>query len=171
MERNENAYYDLLKATVEDFNVRIQEDELTECSDFSVALHEVVDDAVPHYYHEIFTVMAAEGIDLEFDDSGLMPDTKDVSRILQARIYEQLYNDVPADSAVVWFEGPEDDEVDSTDEYWVLDANTRVVIKQAAPLEVATEYCKDKFEIGRHLIVEDINDVVVFDPADVEDGE
>lgn len=97
MERNANAYYDLLSATVELFCERIEQDQLTEdnCHD---ALHEVVDGQVPHYHHEIFTVMAADGIDHEFYDSGLMPDTKDVTVILQARIYEALYNDVLSDT-------------------------------------------------------------------------
>ncbi|APZ82769.1 ocr-like anti-restriction [Klebsiella phage K5-2] len=115
MERNANAYYDLLAATVELFNARIQQDELSMFSDWSDALHEVVDGQVPHYYHEIFTVMAADGIDLEFDDSGLIPDTKDVSRICQARIYEALYNDVSNDSGIVWWEDEEDDEEDCDD--------------------------------------------------------
>ncbi len=104
MERNADAYYDLLAATVGLFNERIQQDELTEEDDWSDALHEVVDGQVPHYYREIFTVMAADGIDHEFDDSGLIPDTKDVSRICQARIYEALYNDVLNDSGIVWYE-------------------------------------------------------------------
>ncbi|WPH66067.1 antirestriction protein [Klebsiella phage SEA1f] len=109
MERNANAYYELLAATVEVFNERIQYDEITEGDDYSDALHEVVDNMVPHYYHEIFTVMAADGIDHEFEDSGLMPETKDVTRILQARIYEALYNDVSNSSDVVWFEPTEED--------------------------------------------------------------
>lgn len=109
MERNANAYYELLAATVEAFNERIQFDEIAEGDDYSDALHEVVDGQVPHYYHEIFTVMAADGIDVEFEDSGMMPDTKDVTRILQARIYEALYNDVSNSSDVVWFEASEED--------------------------------------------------------------
>lgn len=112
MERNANAYYELLAATVEAFNERIQFDELTDYDDRSDILHEVVDGHVPHYYHEIFTVMAADGIDYEFDDSGLIPDTKDVSRICQARIYEALYNDVLNDSRVIWYEQYEEDEED-----------------------------------------------------------
>lgn len=112
MERNANAYYELLAATVEAFNERIQYDEIAEGDDYYDALHEVVDDQVPHYYHEIFTVMAADGIDHEFEDSGLMPETKDVTRILQARIYEALYNDVLNSSDVVWFEAEESDEED-----------------------------------------------------------
>lgn len=105
-----NDYYDLVTDTVQAFNERIQYDELTEEDDWSDALHEVVDSAVPHYYSEIFRVMAADGLDVDFDDSGMCPDTKDVTRICQARIYEQLYNDVANDSGIVWFESEEDDE-------------------------------------------------------------
>lgn len=168
MERNANAYYDLLAATVAAFNERIQYDEIAEGDDYSDALHEVVDGQVPHYYHEIFTVMAADGIDLEFEDSGLMPDTKDVTRILQARIYEALYNDVSNSSDVVWFEAEESDE---EDEYWVIDAETGAIIEQEGSLEAAITCAKDHYAIGRHLKVEDINDDVVFDPAAEEDCE
>lgn len=110
MKRNANAYYELVAATVEAFNERIQYDQLTQDDDYHDALHEVVDDMVPHYYSDIFTVMAADGISHEFDDSGLMPDTKDVTVILQARIYEALYNDVQDDRDVVWFEEEEEEE-------------------------------------------------------------
>lgn len=103
MERNANAYYNLLAATVEAFNERIQWDAIYEGDDYGDALHEVVDSNVPHYYHEIFTVMAADGIDISFEDEGLIPDTKDVTRICQARIYEQLMIDVPNNSDVVWY--------------------------------------------------------------------
>ena len=108
MERNANADYELLDATVEVFNERIQYEGIAEGDNYHDALHEVVDDMVPHYYHDIFTVMAADGIDLEFEDSGLMPETKDVTRILQARIYEALYNDVSNSRDVVWFDPEED---------------------------------------------------------------
>lgn len=165
MKRNANAYYDLLSETVKLFNVRIQEDEIAEGDDYSDALHEVVDIQVPHYYHEIFAVMAADGIDNEFSDSGMCPDTKDVSRICQARIDEQLYNDVPEHSDIVWFEEAEGDEEGDV-VYWVVDANTKVYIAQAVSLEVATDCARSHFEIGRHLLVEDVNDKVVFDPAD-----
>lgn len=161
MERNANAYYELLAATVEAFNERIQSDELTECSDYSDALHEVVDGQVPHYYHEIFTVMSADGIDLEFDDSGLIPDTKDVTRILQARIYEQLYNDVSNSSELVWFEDPEEDDEES---FWVVNERG-VFVEQAVPFEVAKACCDDHYAIGQHFKVENYNDVVVYDPA------
>lgn len=167
MERNANAYYDLLAATVEAFNERVQYDEIAEGDDYHDALHEVVDGQVPHYYHEIFTVMAADGIDHEFEDSGLMPDTKDVTRILQARIYEALYNDASNSSDVVWFEAEESDE---EDEYWVVDAKTGLIIEQALTLNDATACAKDYYAIGRHLKVEDINDNVVFDPAAAGEG-
>lgn len=166
MERNANAYYELLAATVEAFNERIQYDKIAEGDDYHDALHEVVDGQVPHYYHEIFTVMAADGIDHEFEDSGLMPETKDVTRILQARIYEALYNDVSNSSDVVWFEAEDSDE---EDEYWTVDAKTGLIIGQAVSLEVATACAKDHYAIGRHLKVEDINDNVVFDPAAAEE--
>ena len=110
MERNANAYYNLLAATVEAFNERIQYDGIREGDDYYDALHEIVDAHVPHYYHEIFTVMAADGIDIEFEDDGLIPDTKDVTKILQARIYEALYNDVPDNSSIVWYEDEEGEE-------------------------------------------------------------
>lgn len=166
MERNANAYYDLLAATVELFNERIQYDQIAEGDDYSDALHEVVDGQVPHYYSDIFTVMAADGIDHEFEDSGLMPDTKDVTHILQARIYEALYNDVSDSPEVVWFEAEESYE---EAEYWVVDAKTGVFIEQAVSLEVATACANDHYAIGRHLKVEDINDNVVFDPAAAEE--
>lgn len=166
MERNANAYYELLAATVEAFNERIQYDEIAEGDDYHDALHEVVDGQVPHYYSEIFTVMAADGIDIEFEDSGLMPETKDVTRILQARIYEALYNDVSNSSDVVWFEA---EEAGEEGEYWVVDAKTGVIIEQAVALDVATACAKDHYAVGRHLKVEDINDNVVFDPAAAEE--
>lgn len=110
MKRDANAYYELLAATVKAFNERIQYDGIREGDDYSDALHEVVDGNVPHYYHEIFTVMAADGIDIEFEDAGLIPDTKDVTKILQARIYEALYSDVLNDSNVVWYGDEEEEE-------------------------------------------------------------
>ena len=109
MERNANAYYSLLESTIELFNERIEYDELGEGSDYHDALHEVVACQVPHYYTEIFEVMSADGISYEFEDSGLIPDTKDVTVILQGRIYEALYNDVIQDSNVIWWKEPEDD--------------------------------------------------------------
>lgn len=164
MERNANAYYELLAATVEAFNERIQYDKIAEGDDYSDALHEVVDGMVPHYYHEIFTVMAADGIDHEFEDSGMMPKTKDVTSILQARIYEALYNDVSNSSEVVWFE--DEERYNEEDYYWVVDAKTGVFIEQAVSLDVATACAKDHYALGRHLKVEDINDNVVFDPEE-----
>ncbi|UNI71115.1 putative protein Ocr [Providencia phage EPr2] len=168
MERNADAYYELLNATVKAFNERVQYDEIAKGDDYHDALHEVVDGQVPHYYHEIFTVMAADGIDIEFEDSGLMPETKDVTRILQARIYEALYNGVSNSSDVVWFEAEESDE---EGKYWVVDAKTGLFAEQAIPLEVAIASAKDLYAVGHHMKVEDINDNVVFDPAAEEDCE
>ena len=168
MERNANAYYELLAATVEAFNERIQYDQIAEGDDYSDALHEVVDDMVPHYYHEIFTVMAADGIDHEFEDDGLMPDTKDVTRILQARIYEALYSDVSNSRDVIWFEPEESDE---EGEYRVVDTRTGDIIEQTVSLYEAIECAQDLYEAGFHMKVKDINDNVVFDPAAEEDCE
>lgn len=70
-------------------------DEAIDCIDNAHdAIHEVADSAVPIYYADIFSVMASEGIDHFFEDSGRMPDTKDVTVVLQARIYEQLTIDL-----------------------------------------------------------------------------
>ena len=70
---------------------------------------------LPHDYRDVFSVMASEGIDLEFEDSGLMPDTKDVIRILQARIYEQLTIDLWEDAEDLLNEYLE--EVEESEEY------------------------------------------------------
>lgn len=169
MERNANAYYELLAATVEAFNERIQYDEIAEGDDYHDALHEVVVDMVTHYYHDIFMVMAADGSDHEFEDSGLMPETKDATRILQARIYVALYNDVSNSSDVVWFEAEESDE--DGEYYWVIDSRTGTIIGKAMSLDVATECAKDLCALGYHMKVEDINDNVVFDPTAEEDCE
>lgn len=166
MERNANAYYDLLAHTVEMFNERIQEDQLGEFDDYFDALHEVVDNAVPTYYWEIFTVMAADGIDVEFDDSGLMPDTKDVTRILQARIYEALYNDVPNHSDVVWYE---EEEPEEEPVYYVISdektgphvISVHVTLEDA--IEAADERCKT---LGKPCHVEDDNSSdCLYDPC------
>lgn len=161
MERNANAYYELVAATVELMNERIQCDGLQEGDDIHDALHEVVDGQVPHHYHEIFTVMAADGIDHVFEDSGFIPDTKDVSVILQARIYEALYNDVQNDSGLVYWE-PEEDE--DSEEFWVVNERG-VFIEQAVPYDVAKACCDDHYALGQHFKVENYNDEVVYDPA------
>lgn len=82
-----NHAHDLLRE-----NIRY--DDIRDTDDLYEAVHTAADNAVPHWYVDIFSVMASEGIDLEFEDSGLMPETKDVIRILQARIYEQLTIDL-----------------------------------------------------------------------------
>lgn len=88
------TYSDVLNRAKSLLTEYIQYDDVTDLDGAYDKLHEACDNAVPHYYKDIFTVMASDGIDLEFDDLGLMPDTQDVSRILQARIYEQLYLDL-----------------------------------------------------------------------------
>lgn len=72
----------------------IRYDDIRDTDKLYDAIHEACDNAVPHYYNDVFSVMASDGIDLEFEDSGLMPETKDVIKILQARIYEQLTIDL-----------------------------------------------------------------------------
>jgi len=165
MKRNANAYYDLVKGAVEAFNERIQYDKLTEDGDYQDALHEVVDVMVPHYYHEIFTVMAADGISHEFDDAGLMPDTKDVTKILQARIYEALYNDVQADTGLVWFEEEEEEE-EATEWYVISDMTTGAnILARYESLDEAIESCKEKYALGTPCHVEDdTSSENLFDP-------
>ncbi|AAP48744.1 ocr-like anti-restriction protein [Salmonella phage SP6] len=86
-----NHAYGLLKEYIRYDDVRNEDD-------LSDKIHEAAGNAVPHWYADIFSVMASDGIDLEFDDSGLMPDTKDVTYILQARIHEQLTIDLYGDA-------------------------------------------------------------------------
>lgn len=172
MERNANAYYELLAATVEAFNVRIQEDQLTEHHDYHDALHEVVDLMVPHRYREIFTVMAADGIDVEFDDAGLMPDTKDVTRILQARIYEALYNDVPSDSGVEWYEGEDESEEEPCQWYVINDEKTGpYVVAYHDSLEAAIEAANERYNtLGKLCHVEDdTSSEVLYNPVPTAD--
>lgn len=172
MERNANAYYELLAATVEAFNGRIQEDQLTEHHDYHDALHEVVDRMVPHCYWEIFTVMAADGIDVEFDDDGLMPDTKDVTRILQARIYEALYNDVPSDSGIEWYEGEEEEPEEPS--LWCVindEESGPHVVARYDSLEAAIEAANERYNtLGKLCHVEDdTSSEVLYNPAPTAD--
>lgn len=76
----------------------IRYDDIRHTNDLQDAVHMAADAAIPHDYSDVFSVMVSEGIDLEFEDSGLMPDTKDVILILQARIYEQLMIDLWKDA-------------------------------------------------------------------------
>lgn len=151
MERNTNAYYDLLFTTVELFRERIGQDQLTE-DNYHDALHEVVAGQVPHYYSDIFTVMAADGIDHEFDDSCLMPDTKDVTVILQARIYEALYNDVLNDTSIEWYE-----EEEHCQWYVINDEETGpYVVSYHDSLEDAIEAADERYNVmGKLCHVED----------------
>ncbi|AVJ51886.1 hypothetical protein ebrios_3 [Escherichia phage Ebrios] len=169
MKRNANAYYELLAAAVEAFNVRIQEDQLTEHHDYHAALHEVVDKMVPHCYWEIFMVMAADGIDVEFDDAGQMPDTKDVTRILQARIYEALYNDVPSDSGIEWYEGEEEEESEEPCEWYVIndEESGPYVVAYYDSLEAAIEAANERYNtLGKRCHVEDdVSSEVLYKPV------
>lgn len=103
-----NHAYELLKE-----NIRY--DDIRDTDDLHDAVYMAAEIAVPHYYSDVFSVMASEGIDLEFEDSGLMPDTKDVIRILQARIYEQLTIDLWEDAEDLLNEYLE--EVEESEEY------------------------------------------------------
>lgn len=107
-----NNVFDHAYAMLEE-NIRY--DDIRDTDDLHDAVHMAADNAVPHYYSEVFSVMASEGIDLEFGDSGLMPDTKDVILILQARIYEQLAIDLWEDAEDLLNEYLE--EVEESEEY------------------------------------------------------
>ena len=88
------TYNNVFDHAYEMLKENIRYDDIRDTDDLYDAVHEAADSAVPHYYADIFSVMASEGIDLEFEDAGLMPDTTDTIRILQARIYEQLSIDL-----------------------------------------------------------------------------
>ncbi|AFK13391.1 serine-threonine kinase [Yersinia phage YpP-Y] len=92
------TYKNVFDHAYEMLKENIRYDDIRDTDDLHDAIHMAADSAIPHYYSDIFSVMASEGIDLEFEDSGLMPDTKDVIRILQARIYEQLTIDLWEDA-------------------------------------------------------------------------
>lgn len=97
MERNAMGYYNILSDARDDLRNEIEWNDVRTYEDATDYIHGIADNHVPHYYADIFTVMAADGIDLEFEDAGLIDGTKDVIRILQARIYEQLTIDLYAD--------------------------------------------------------------------------
>lgn len=152
--------------------MRIQEDQLTEDSDYHDALHEVVGRRVPNCYWEIFTVMAADGIDVEFDDAGLMPDTKDVTRILQARIYEALYNDVVNDSGVEWYEGEEEEHEGPSQWYVINDGEYgSFVVSFHDSLEAAIEAANERYNtLGKRCHVEDdTSSDVLYNPVPTAD--
>lgn len=88
------TYNNVFDHAYEMLKENIRYDDIRDTNDLHDVLHEAADSAVPIYYADIFSVMASEGIDLEFVDSGLIPETMDVTRILQARIYEQLTIDL-----------------------------------------------------------------------------
>lgn len=92
------TYNNVFDHAYEMLKENIRYDDIRDTDDLHYAIHMAADSAVPPYYGDIFSVMASEGINLEFEDSGLIQDTKDVIRILQARIYEQLTIDLWEDA-------------------------------------------------------------------------
>lgn len=110
------TYNNVFDHAYEMLKENIRYDDIRDTDDLHDAIHMAADSAVPHYYSDIFSVMASEGIDLEFEDSGLMPDTKDVIRILQARIYEQLTIDLWEDAEDLLNEYLEEVEEDEDEE-------------------------------------------------------
>ena len=72
----------------------IRHDAIRDPDYLSYAVHEAADSVVPRHYSEVFSVMVSDGIYSALEDAGLMPDTTDTIRILQARIYEQLSIDL-----------------------------------------------------------------------------
>ncbi|QHI00781.1 receptor binding protein kinase [Escherichia phage vB_EcoP_PHB19] len=109
------TYNNVFDHAYEMLKENIRYDDIRDTDDLHDAVHMAADNAVPHYYSDVFSVMASEGIDLEFEDSGLMPDTKDVIRSLQARIYEQLTIDLWEDAEDLLNEYLE--EVEESEEY------------------------------------------------------
>lgn len=109
------TYNNVFDHAYEMLKENIRYDDIRDIDDMQDAVHMAADSAIPHYYSDIFSVMASEGIDLEFEDSGLMPDTKDVIHILQARIYEQLTIDLWEDAEDLLNEYLE--EVEESEEY------------------------------------------------------
>lgn len=181
MERNANAYYDVLNAAVYEMNERIAYEDIRDYDErydeLCDMIHEVADNNVPHYYYEIFTVMAADGIDHEFNDSGLMPETKDVTRILQARIYEQLTIDLheKVERLVNDYVDTldEDEEEDEATQWYVMsDLETGpCVLASYDSLEEAIDGCKARYEIGTPCHVEDdTSSVWLFDPRPTEEA-
>ena len=88
------TYNNVFDHAYEMLKEKIRYDDIRDTYGLQDAVHMAIDSAIPHYYADIFSVMASDGIDIEFDDSGLIPDTKDTTHILQARIYEQLTIDI-----------------------------------------------------------------------------
>ncbi|WJJ57682.1 protein kinase [Proteus phage MidiMira-UFV02] len=88
------TYSNVYNHAYEALKENIHYDDIRDVDDIHDALHSACDNALPHYYKDIFSVMASDGVDNEFDDDGLIPETKDVTVILQARIYEQLTLDL-----------------------------------------------------------------------------
>lgn len=97
MERNAMAYYNILSDARDSLRRAIEDNDVRNVEDAQDYIHEIADSHVPVYYNEIFTVMAADGIGMDFEDYGLIEGMKDVISIMQARIYEQLTIDLYGD--------------------------------------------------------------------------
>lgn len=63
------------------------------------AINDIANEETPHYYQDVFSVLLSPNISFDMDDSGLIDGTKDVFRICQIRIYEQLVIDLQAAAA------------------------------------------------------------------------
>ncbi|UGO47533.1 hypothetical protein LILPAPAWES_2 [Morganella phage vB_MmoP_Lilpapawes] len=87
------TYNELLETARNELKDAIRELHVTD-DDIRDRLAEIVDSNVPFINHEIFEVFANGGISHEMDDSGLIEGVTDVIQILQARIYEELSNDL-----------------------------------------------------------------------------
>ncbi len=84
---------------------------------FEEAIHEAAtDNSMNLNWRDTFNIMLSDGIGLEFNDSDLVPDTRNVTEILQARIYEQLLADLSEEHNYEWFEPEEEDEEEDEEE-------------------------------------------------------
>lgn len=90
------TYNELLETAREELKAVIREMDIRDSDndDINDRIHEITDDAVPFINHDIFEVFANGGISHEMDDSGLIDGCNNVIKILQARIYEELSNDL-----------------------------------------------------------------------------
>ena len=111
------TYSDVLDLAYEMLNEYIRNDDIRNTAGLDDAIYEAADSAVPRDYIDIFSVMTSDGIGPEFKDSDLMPVTKDVTNILQARIFEQLTFDLWGKAEYLLDEYLEEAEDDEDDEY------------------------------------------------------
>lgn len=147
------TYSNIFDYACEMLKENIREDDIRSTDDLHDAIHMAAYDAVPNAHNDIFSVMASEGIDLEFEDSGLMPDTKDVTCILQARIYEQLTSDLWADAEDLlneYLEEVEKEEVEEEEDYFDYIVNNAAEVARAYENEMVDKVKenKDLEEVG-----------------------